>query len=257
LVDVVSSTVDRRIALVTGAAAGIGRAVVDALLDENIFIAAVDIDRAALEELEAASAGRVCAICADASVADQIAQAVAATIDRWKRIDILVNNVGGSVGGSHLDAPLADWNATLALNLMSQVLFIQAVAPIMKQRRHGRIVNISSNAGKYRGNTGAGNVAYSAAKGAVLQLTRSAAWELGRYGITVNAVAPGSVLTEAGLREEQHLAPAQRARMLRETPLGRFAAPREIASIVAFLASQSAGYVTGITIAANGGWCTG
>jgi len=181
---------------------------------------------------------------------------VAATVRRWGRIDILVNNVGGLVGGGRLDAPRAAWDATMSLNLTSQVLFMQAVVPSMKDRGYGRIVNIASNAGKYRSNTGVGGVSYSAAKGAVLQLTRSAAWELGPHGITVNAVAPGSVLTEAGVREEQGLAPELRARVLRETPLGYFAAPHEIASIVAFLASDAASYVTGVTITANGGWCT-
>jgi glucose 1-dehydrogenase len=251
-----SNPARQRVALVTGAASGIGRAVADALLDENTFVAAVDRNKSVLDAMEAAHPGRVFGLLADASAPDHIEQVVAATIGCWGGIDILVNNVGGSVGASRLDAPRADWNATLALNLTSQVLFMQAVIPGMKQRRRGRIVNISSNAGKYRSNTGTGSVSYSVAKGAVLQLTRSAAWELGPYAITVNAVAPGSVLTEAGLREEQTLAPEQRTRMLRETPLGRFAAPDEIASIVAFLASDAASYVTGVTITANGGWCT-
>lgn len=245
-----------RIALVTGAASGIGRAIAEALLQQDILVAAVDVNRPALDALAAANPDRVVALTANATSEDQIAEVVAATTHRWGRIDILVNNVGGLVGGGRLDASRADWDATMALTLTSQVLFMRAIVPGMKQRKYGRIVNIASNAGKYRSNTGAGGVSYSAAKGAVLQLTRSAAWELGPHGITVNAVAPGSVLTEAGIREERSLPPDLRTRVLRETPLGYFAAPREIASIVAFLASDAASYVTGVTITANGGWCT-
>jgi gluconate 5-dehydrogenase len=99
-------------------------------------------------------------------------------------------------------------------------------------------------------------VAYAAAKAAVLQLTRTSAHALGPYGITVNAIAPGLVLSEAGSAELESLAPEVRARVLRETPLGYFAAPAEIASIAVFLASKDASYVTGATILANGGWCT-
>jgi NAD(P)-dependent dehydrogenase (short-subunit alcohol dehydrogenase family) len=245
-----------RIAMVTGAASGIGRAIAETLLQQGACVACVDVNRTALESLELAYPNRILALTADATNADAVTDTVGVVLARWGKVTILVNNVGGLVGGGRLEAPRADWDATLALTLTSQVLFMHGVVPGMKQQRYGRIVNVASNAGKYRSNTGVGGVSYSAAKGAVLQLTRSAAWELGPYGITVNAVAPGSVLTEAGLREERGLDPDLRTRVLRETPLGHFAAPSEIASIVAFLASDAASYVTGVTITANGGWCT-
>jgi len=245
-----------RVALVTGAAGGIGRASAEALLAAGASIAAIDVNKAVLDDFASTYPGRVLPLVANATDQTEIDASVAAALGHWRAIDILVNNVGGSRGGGNLFAPRADWDATMALTLTSQVMFIHAVAPGMKQRGYGRIVNIASNAGRYRSNTGAGGVSYSAAKGAVLQLTRSAAWELGPHGVTVNAVAPGSVLTEPGVREERGLPAGLRARVMRETPLGYFAAPREIGSIVAFLASDAASYVTGVTITANGGWCT-
>jgi NAD(P)-dependent dehydrogenase (short-subunit alcohol dehydrogenase family) len=245
-----------KVAVVTGAASGIGRAIATAFLEEGARTALADIDQAALRETHRGLAGltaNALAIQGDATRADEVVEMIATTVRRWDRIDILVNNVGGSVGDGSLDGPEEDWDATLAL---CQFLCCRAVAPLMRGQKGGRIINMSSNAGKYRSNTGVSSISYSAAKAAVLQLTRSAAHALGAFGITVNAIAPGSVLSEAGVREFAALAPDLRERVLRETPLGYFADPREIASIAVFLASDDARYITGATIVANGGWCT-
>jgi NAD(P)-dependent dehydrogenase (short-subunit alcohol dehydrogenase family) len=248
-----------KVAVVTGAACGIGRAIATAFLEEGARTALADIDRAALRKTNRGLAGltaNALAIRGDATRADDVSEMIATTVRQWGRIDILVNNVGGSVGDGSLDGPEEDWDATLALCFKSQFLFCRAVAPLMRGQKSGRIINMSSNAGKYRSNTGVSSISYSAAKAAVLQLTRSAAHALGPFGITVNAIAPGSVLSEAGVREFAALAPELRERVLRETPLGYFADPREIASIAVFLASEDASYITGATIVANGGWCT-
>jgi 3-oxoacyl-[acyl-carrier protein] reductase len=248
-----------KVAVVTGAARGIGRTIATAFLEEGARTALADIDPAALRATHRGLAGlraNALAIQGDATRAEDVAEMIATTVRRWDRIDILVNNAGGSIGDGSLDGPEEDWDATLALCFKSQFLCCRAVAPLMRGQKSGRIINMSSNAGKYRSNTGASSISYSAAKAAVLQLTRSAAHALGPFGITVNAIAPGSVLSDAGLREVESLEPDLRERVLRETPLGYFADPREIASIAVFLASDDASYITGATIVANGGWCT-
>jgi 3-oxoacyl-[acyl-carrier protein] reductase len=254
-----STNLADKIAIVTGAASGIGRAITLAFCASGAKVAAVDRNAAGLQQLTdaAAAAGEaLIAFTADVTETDEPCRVTEAVLERHGRIDILVNNVGGLIGDGGVDAPRRDWDATFALSVTSQFLFAQAVAPAMRARRAGRIVNISSNAGKYRGNTGTSGLSYAAAKGAVLQLTRSLAHELGRYGITVNAIAPGSVLTPAGVQEAANLGAELKERVICETPLGYFAAPEEIASIALFLASDDASYITGATIVANGGWCT-
>lgn len=245
-----------QVAIVTGAANGIGRAIATALLDQGCRVAAVDIDEAGLQSLAAGDADRLAIFAADATEPTSAKAAVDMASARWGAIDVLVNNVGGRIGSPHLDASEADWYATLSLCLTSHFLWSQAAAPSMMAKGRGRIVNIASNAGVYRSNTGTSGISYSAAKGGVVQLTRSSAHALGRFGITVNAIAPGSVLSSAGLQEREELGAALYDRVMRETPLGYFAPPAEIASIVVFLASHHASYVTGATILASGGWCT-
>lgn len=249
-----------RVGIVTGAGGGIGRAIAQAFIEEGARVAALDINLDSLLSLEQEVGARssqlmICA--SDATALESIRDTVDLVMSKWGQIDILVNNVGGGIG-THSDSTLVDegWDATVALNLTGCFCFIQAVADPMRRQKYGRVVNISSSGGRYRSNTGAANIAYAAAKGGVLQLTRTVAHALGRDGITVNAIAPGLVMTQAGRKEYEMLAPALRERVLRETPLGYFCEPSEIASIAVFLASSDASYVTGATILANGGWCT-
>ncbi len=248
-----------KVAIVTGAASGIGRATATAFLEEGASVAFVDRHEAALARLRETHvplAERMMTIGADATSAQDFERVAEAVTRRWGRIDILVNNVGGAIGAVGLDVTEADWDATVALSLKSHFLGCRAVAPTMRAQRKGRIICIASNAGKFRSNTGTSSLAYSAAKGGVLQLARTLAHELGPFGITVNAIAPGSVLSDAGKEETAAMPPLLLERVMRETALGYFAEPEEMASIAVFLASDDASYVTGATIIANGGWCT-
>jgi NAD(P)-dependent dehydrogenase (short-subunit alcohol dehydrogenase family) len=204
----------------------------------------------------AANADQLLALVADAAKWNDTCDIVAETVAKWKRVDILVNNVGGSWATRGFDLNQGLWNKTLALNLSSAYFMTRAVYPIMSTQREGRIINISSSAGRYRGNTGSSNPAYAAAKAGLLQLTRTAACALGPFGVTVNAIAPGLVLSRTGAEELRKLDSEVIERVKAETPLGYFAHPDEIARITVFLACDKASYITGATIMANGGWCT-
>jgi len=249
----------KHVAIVTGAANGIGRAITTSFLSAGISVAAVDRDAAGLQALtqcEGASKDALVTVEADILVSDTPKRVAEQVLQQFGSIDILVNNAGGSIGNGSITAPVTDWSSTLNLNLTSHFLFCQAVVPAMIAQGFGRIINVASNAGKFRSNTGSSGLSYATAKGGVIQMTRSLAHALGRHGITVNALAPGSVLTGPGIKEAADMPVALKSRVLRETPLGYFAAPEEMASAVRFLASTDASYVTGVTLLANGGWCT-
>jgi len=249
-----------KVAIVTGSANGIGRAIALAFAREGAHVVVSDIDEAGAKrtqsELHAVLAGS-CALHADVTDTAQVEAMVAKAVETFGRVDILVNNAGGGGGVSGLMLSGEEWDRIVKLNLKSQFLCCRAVVPHMEKQGYGRIVNISSNAGKYRSNVGTiGGISYAAAKAGVLQFTRSSAYMLGRKGIAVNAIAPGSVLTDAGQREYDSMTAERRDRVIKETPLNRFAHPDEIAQVAVFLASDDASYVTGVTILASGGWCS-
>jgi NAD(P)-dependent dehydrogenase (short-subunit alcohol dehydrogenase family) len=243
---------DGRVVLVTGAAKGIGLRIGRAFGREGARVAALDIDGAGAEGLarELAAEGReALALKADVTAAPEVRRAVDAVLERFRRIDVLVNNAGGfSVIRRTEDIPDDEWEAIFRLNVTGAFLCAKAVLPQMKQQRSGAIVNLSSITGR----AGAVTVTshYAAAKAAILGFTRHLALEVARDGVRVNAVAPGAVATE---RFRALRSPEDARRLAESVPLGRVAEPEEIAEVVLYLASDAASYVTGATLDVNGG----
>jgi 3-oxoacyl-[acyl-carrier protein] reductase len=239
-----------RIAIVTGAAQGIGAAVAQAFVREGARVAVVDVaaDRA-MEAAAALDASGAAAIGIGCNVAQraEVDAMVAAVVARWGRVDILVNNAGITRPAMLHKMTAAQWDEVLAVHLTGSFNCLQAVAPGMMERRYGRIVNVTSTAGVLGT---IGQINYSAAKAGIVGFTLSAAKELARYGITANAVAPGAAtpMTETIRTDERF-----RERYLDRIPLGRWAEPGEIAPVFVFLASDAASYVTGQVLGADGG----
>jgi NAD(P)-dependent dehydrogenase (short-subunit alcohol dehydrogenase family) len=248
-----------RVAIITAAASGIGRATADIMAREGAIVVAVDIDQARLDDTVAAlraAGGRAVAKRADALDAAQVDAVAASVAHEFGAVDILVNAVGGSTIISHPGATmdqlsLADWQRLIAFNLDGTFLFCHAVAPIMKRQRRGKIVNLSSIAG--RGLSESSSAAYAAAKGGIIAFTRKIAFELGPYGINVNAIAPSRTLTERIRPRWEQQSPEDQAAEIARTPLRRIAEAPDQAKVICFLASSDADFVTGVTIDVTGG----
>jgi 3-oxoacyl-[acyl-carrier protein] reductase len=240
---------NNRIAMVTGASRGIGRACALALAKAgaNVALAARQTDK--LEEAAAeirAGGGTAFVVPLDLTAQDSIKDAIGKVAKEFGRIDILVNNAGVTKDGLALRMKAADWNLVLQTNLTGAFLCIQQVISPMMRERWGRIVNISSVVGE-AGNAGQAN--YVASKAGLIGLTKSLAQELGSRNITVNAVAPGFIETDmtAVLKDEM------KAKIAAGIPLGRIGRPEDVAGAVRFLCSEEAGYITGNVIDVNGG----
>jgi 3-oxoacyl-[acyl-carrier protein] reductase len=241
---------DGKVALVTGGSRGIGKAIGLRLARQGADVAFTYRGNAAAAEAtvgELEGLGRrALAVQADAADGTSAEAAVKTVLDAFGKVDILVNNAGITRDDLIMRMSAEAWNDVIDTNLSGAFWMTKAITRPMLKARGGRIINITSVSGQ-AGQTGQAN--YSAAKAGLIGLTKATARELASRGITVNAVAPGFVLTEL----TQDLPEALQAQITERTPLGRFGTPEEIAQAVAFLASDDAAYITGQVLAVDGG----
>ena len=240
---------EKKTALITGAARGIGRAIAEKMADEGAEVALCDLNRDWLTETITACGSKGCkaaGYAVDVSVPADVQKTVDAVLNDFGRIDILVNNAGITRDGFLIRMSEQDWDAVLNVNLKGTFLFTKATAKAMLKQRSGAIVNLASIIGLI-GNAGQCN--YAASKAGVIALTKSTAKELASRNIRVNAVAPGFITTKM----TENLPEDIRGKMLEAIPLKRFGAPDDVADAVLFLASEAAAYITGQVISVNGG----
>ncbi|MBX3605967.1 MAG: SDR family oxidoreductase [Piscinibacter sp.] len=236
------------VAVVTGAAGTMGRAVVEALLAQGCRVAMVDVNGAALDAQRARWGARTLAVPCDIRDPTDVARAHGVVCGAFGPVAVLVNNAGVLSNHKVEATTLDEWRQVLAVNLDGALFWSQQVVPGMKAARWGRIVNVGSLASKTGGLTA--GTAYSVSKGALGALTFSLARELAGHGVTANAIAPAYVRTPM---VTEQLTEAQREALLQQIPVGRFCEPEEFAHVVSFLVSPLSGFVTGEIIDLNGG----
>ena len=238
-----------RVAIVTGGGQGIGKKICLRLAENKAKVAVFDVNEELSQEVVKkikAKGGDALAVKVDVAKHEEVNEATRQVIDKFKGIDILINNAGITKDSLLLRMKEEDWNRVLQVNLNGAFNCLKAVLRYMMRQKYGRVVNISSIIG-IRGNIGQAN--YSASKAGIIGLTKSAAREVGRYGITVNAVAPGFIDTAMTRRLNKEAVDA----IISQVPLQRMGKPGEVASLVTYLVSEKAAYITGEVIKIDGG----
>lgn len=238
-----------KVAIITGGAAGIGYAAAELFLEEGAKVAIFDINVVKVEESVAklSAKGEIKGYACDISNRDQVNATVRQVAEEFGRIDILVNNAGITKDAQFYKMTPEQFHAVINVNLCGNFNMSKAVVPYMMEQRYGKIVNCAS-VSAFNGNFGQSN--YAASKAAIIAMTRVQGKELGKYGINVNAVCPGSIMTDmyAAVPEEV------KQKKLASIPLRRYGDPRECAQVFCFLASDEASYITAQTVVCDGGF---
>ncbi len=242
-----------KVAVVTGAASGIGRAIALAMGREGARVAALDLDAdgaAAVAREISAALGDAHAWPVDVADADRVAAVVDAVVGRWGTVHVLVNCAGWDRPMPFVETTPDFWDKILAINLRGPIALTRAVLPAMIAQSYGKIVSIASDAGRV-GSTG--EAVYSAAKGGLIAFTKTIARETARHHVNVNCVCPGPSDTPLFQKEFAGPSPKLAESLKRVIPWGRLGVPNDIAPAVVFLASDDAGYITGQTLSVSGG----
>ncbi|HYV86883.1 MAG TPA: SDR family NAD(P)-dependent oxidoreductase [Patescibacteria group bacterium] len=237
-----------RVAIVTGAWRGLGRAAAARLCERGASVAVHVRDEARAGEVARALGPRAIAVHGDLTDHRVPAEIVRRTLDHFGRLDILVNNAAYARSTRFEDLAEDEWGLALETNMTAPFLLMKAALPAMKTRHYGRVVNVSSSAGRTVSTLGGAH--YTASKAGLLGLTRAAAKELGRFGVTVNAICPGMIDTEL---TRENASDELLQRLAASYPVPRLGTPLEVADLICFVASEAAGYITGASFDINGG----
>jgi len=237
-----------RVVIVTGAWRGLGRAAAERFHERGASVAVHVRDSERAGQVAAALGERALAVAGDLAALGAAEEIVRRTVERFGRVDVVVNNAALALSTRFPDLTAEEWRAALEVNLTAPFLLTKAALPVMQAQRYGRIINISSSAGRTVSTLGGAH--YTASKAGLLGLTRAAAKELGKFGITVNAVCPGMIDTEL---TREHATDELLGRLAAGYPIPRLGTPLEVAELICFAASEAAGYITGASFDINGG----
>ncbi len=240
---------DDKIVIVTGAGQGIGRAITAKLVAEGATVAVTDVHEVTAKETADALGDAAVGLPADVTSRESVDAMVAQVLERFGRIDVLVNNAGWDVASPFVDSDPADWDKVIAINLYGVLHVCHAVLPVMVEQGSGSVVNLGSDAGRVGSS---GESVYSAAKGGIIAFTKTIAREMARHQVNANCVCPGPTDTAlfASMGGDN---PKLREGLTRAIPFRRLAEPSDVAHAVAFLASDEASYITGQTLSVSGG----